>query len=112
MNFLKNVLKPITLDIISNDRVTDLKTRVQFLVTFEIQFFFFGKRIRFETTGTLETNELIDQEALSDIVNETDYTKYMDLNIKNIEKGNFDYEYLYRDSSLTINFTTFGPQSD
>ena len=68
--------------------------------------------MRFETTGILETNELIDQEVLSDIVNETDYTKYINLNMKNIEKGNFDYEYLYRDSPLTINYTTFGPQND
>jgi hypothetical protein len=95
------------LDIILNDRVTDLKTRVQFLVTFEIQFFFFGKRMRFETTGTLETGELIDQRTLSDIINQTDYTKYIDLNLKNIEKGNFDYDYLHRDNLLTINYKTF-----
>ena len=112
MNFLSNVLKPVTLDILSNDMGTDLKTRVQFLATFEIQFFFFGRRMRFETTGVLETNELIDQKVLSDIVNETDYAKYMDLNMKNIEKGNFDYEYIYRGNSLTINYTTFGPQND
>lgn len=111
MKFLSNVLKPVTLDILSN-RVTDLKTKVQFLVTFEIQFFLFGKRMRFETTGTLETNELIDQEVLSEIINETDYTKYMDLNLKNIEKGSFDYEYLYRDNPLIINYTTVGPQND
>jgi len=111
MKFFDNVLKPVTLDILSN-RVTDLKSKVQFLVTFEIQFFLFGKRMRFETTGTLETNELIDQEVLSEIINETDYNKYMDLNLKNIENGSFDYEYLYRDKPLTICYTTFGPEND
>ncbi len=107
MDFLNNVLKPVSLDILSNDRVTDLKTRIQFLVTFEIQFLFWGPIVRFETTGTVETVDLIEQLELSEIISSTDYAKYIDLNLSNREKGNFDYDYLYRDSLLTINYKTF-----
>jgi hypothetical protein len=111
MKFLNNILKPVTLDILTN-KGDNLNAKVRFLVTFEIQLFLFGKRMRFETTGTLETNEFIDQEVLSEIINETDYTKYMDLNLKNIENGSFDYEYSYRDNPLIINYTTFGSKND
>lgn len=111
MKFLNNILKPVTLDILTN-KGDNLKAKVRFLVTFEIQLFLFGKRMRFETTGTFETNEFIDHEVLSEIINETDYTKYMDLNLKNIENGSFDYEYSYRDNPLIINYTTFGSKND
>jgi|GEM_PF-3870977 len=107
MNFLKNVLKPISLDILSINRVSDLRTRIQFLVTFEIQLFLFGKRFQFETIGVLETSESVEQSELSDIISQTDYTKYLDLNLKNKEVGNFDYKYLYRDNLFTINYKTF-----
>lgn len=68
--------------------------------------------MRFQTKGALETDELINQETLSEIINETDYTKYMDLNLKNIEKGSFEYEYMYRSNPFIINYTTFGLEND
>lgn len=107
MNFLSKVLKPVELKIVSNKKVTDLKTFIEFIVTFEIKFFFNTKNLRFETRGEFETGESINQKTLGDIINATDYNRYIDLNMKNRGKGHFEYSYLYRDNWLTITYKTF-----
>jgi len=107
MNFLNTVLRPVEIKILSTETINDLKSKIAFFVKFEIQFLFNTKNMRFETIGTTETVESISEKILMEILEKTDYQRYLDLNMKNKMVGAFDYLYLYQENWLIINYRTF-----
>lgn len=107
MNILQQKLKPIEINIESVEKISDLKSRTNFKVTFQIGFFFNLRRLRFESKGTFETGETIDKGVLIKILESTDHDKFIDSNMKKRNVGNFDYQYLHNGNWLTINYSTF-----
>jgi hypothetical protein len=80
MNFLEYVLSPVDVTIISNDKVTEARSKVQFQVTFQIILYLYSRNFRlksiyFTTTGTFETLESVEKAALVEIISKTDYHK-------------------------------------
>jgi len=104
-------IKPIELEILSSEQVSATATRIKFHVTFKIDHVFDSIRskagLRFSTIGTCETDKSIDHQILIAILKETEYGKYMELNMKHREIGEFNYEYFYSDTWLAVNFKTF-----
>jgi hypothetical protein len=105
-DYWKPGIKPIEISILSVDKIQDTEFKTLFVAKFRLGSPA-GRDMYFNTTGTFRTDSVIDLQTLTGILETTDVDKYVKLNMKNRSKGDFNYEYLHNNNSLTINFDVF-----
>src|SRR6187549_3089055 len=95
-NYWEPKIEPIGVSILSVDKISDNEFKTLFDVRFKIGPPS-GRRWRFDTKGSFENKATIDEQTLIEILKTTDYEKYVKLNMKRREMGDFNYEYHHND---------------
>lgn len=105
-NFFTPRLRPVEINIVSVDNKSEKEIKTSFHAKFRMGSNAF-RGLYFDTKGTFETDQVIDNRTLIQILETTDLDKYVELNLKGRDVGEFSYFYHYNDNSLRITFSTF-----